>query len=423
MTKALRMVAWLAWILIVFAPLCLLAQSKPLPDAPQPQKTFPGPQTAPPPSSNPSSSSEPAPPVTEHVEHSGEPAAPPPGSDNSTIPPNIPQQNPTSPDTERLYKISVNTNFVEIPVTVKDHSGRMVEGLLPKDFSVYEDGIKQTLSYFTSDPLPISAAVLIDVSMSDLALRKVQDGLTSLQGAFSAYDEIAVYTYGNSVARESSFGTAGAHLADALNRVIEDKHGEQAGAPMAGGPFGAGPTVNGHPMDPSVPQIPIVPRVRHVLNDAILEAAVDLSKAPPARRRVIMVIGDGKEDGSQASYSDVLKVLLANRVGVYAVAVGSGAIPIYRKLETINIPGTGVGNILPKYASATGGEVFAEFNRQAIEQAYSQVTVVARNQYTLGYYNKATLAENCRDLEVRVDRPELVVRSKARYCPLPPRRQ
>ena len=61
----------------------------------------------------------------------------------------------------------------------------MVEGLLPKDFTVYENGVRQKLTYFTSDPLGISAAVLIDVSMSDTALRKVQDGLQALQGAFT----------------------------------------------------------------------------------------------------------------------------------------------------------------------------------------------------------------------------------------------
>jgi VWFA-related protein len=332
-------------------------------------------------------------------------------------------QNPATPDTERLYKLTVTTNFVEIPVTVKDRSGRMVEGLLPKDFSVYEDGVRQKLTYFTSDPLPISAAVLIDVSMSDSALRRVQDGLQALQGAFSPYDEVAVYTYGNSVTRESGFSSAGDRLGAALNHVIETKHGERGGVPMGGGPFEAGPTVNGHPMDPSVPQVPIIPRDRRVLNDAVLEASLDLSKVQPARRRVNMIVGDGREDGSRASYADVLKIILTNRITVYAIGVGSAAVPIYRKLEQINVPGTGNANILPKYASATGGEVFSELTRQSIENAYSAVTLVARNQYTLGYYTKATLAENYRDVEVRVDQPGLRVTSRAGYYPLPPGRQ
>jgi VWFA-related protein len=296
----------------------------------------------------------------------------------------------------------------------------MVPGLLPKEFGVYENGVRQKLAYFTSDPLPLSAAVLIDVSMSDTELRKVQSGLEALQGAFSQYDEVAVYTYGNSVTRESSFSTAGDRLAAALNHIIETKHGERGGVPVSGGPFEGGPTVNGRPFDPSVPQVPIVPHDRRVLNDAVLEAALDLSKVEPARRRVIMIIGDGREDGSRASYADVLKVLLTNKIIVYPIGVGSAAIPVYRKLEQINVPGTGNANILPKYANATGGEVFSEFGRQAIENAYSDLTFVARNQYTLGYYTQATLADNYRDIEVRVARPGLNVTAKHGYYPLPP---
>jgi VWFA-related protein len=331
--------------------------------------------------------------------------------------------NPVTPDTQRLYTLGVNVNFIELPVTVKNDSGKMVEGLLPRDFSVYENGTRQKLAFFTSDPLAISAAVLIDVSMTDSALRKVQSGLQALQGAFSPYDEVAVYTYGNSVTRESDFNAVGDRVSAALNRIVETKHGQYSGVPVSGGPFEAGPTVNGHPLDPSVPQIPIVPRDRRVLNDAVLEAALDLSKIQPGRRRVIMIIGDGREDGSRASYADVLKVLLTNKISVYAIGVGSAAIPVYRKLEQINLPGTGNSNILPKYANATGGEVFSEFTRQAIETAYAQVTLVARNQYTLGYYTQATLADNYRDIEVRVDRPGLTVTAKHGYYPLPPGRK
>jgi VWFA-related protein len=181
--------------------------------------------------------------------------------------------------------------------------------------------------------------------------------------------------------------------------------------------------VNGRPFDPSVPHVPIIPKDRRVLNDAVLEAALDLSQVPPARRRVIMIIGDGREDGSQSSYADVLKVLLTNKVTVYAIGVGSAGIPVVRKLEQLNVPGTGNSNILPKYANATGGEVFSEFTRQSIEQAYAAVTVTARNQYTLGYYTQATLAENYRDIEVRVDRPDLNVTAKHGYYPLPPPRK
>lgn len=425
-TRWLRKWLWTVLLALVSAT-CMWAQSKQqsLPDAPQPQKTVPAPDASSPGESS-SRDSAPAPATAAQPEEAAAPAPanpPAPTTDKPATGLSETVRNPATPDTERLYTLAVTTNFVEIPVTVKNEHGGLVEGLLPKDFTVYENGARQKLTYFTSDPLPISAAVLIDVSMSDLALRQVQSGLQALQGAFSPYDEVAVYTYGNSVTRESSFSGAGDRLAAALNHIIETKHGNEGGVPMGGGPFEGGPTVNGHPMDPSVPHVPIIPKERRVLNDAVLEAALDLSKVQPARRRVIMIVGDGREDGSRASYADVLKILLTNRITVYAIGVGSAGMPLYRKLEQINVPGTGNSNILPKYASATGGEVFSEFTRQAIENAYAAVTLVARNQYTLGYYTQATLAENYRDIEVRVDRPGLKVTARAGYYPLPPRRQ
>lgn len=419
-----RFTALITTIVLLCTWLPAQSQKQNLPDAPQPQQTLP-----PVPATESSSHDTPPPaPTAQPTENkTAEPASTPaPATPETSKPPvSTPQEvrNPETPDTQRLYTLGVNVNFIEIPVTVKDDSGRMVEGLLPRDFTVYEDGVRQKLSFFTSDPLAISAAVLIDVSMPATELRKVQAGLQALQAAFSPYDEVAVYTYGNSVTRESGFNAAGGRLGDALNRVAQDKHGTYSGVPVSGGPFGAGPTVNGHPMDPSVPQTPIIPRERHVLNDAVLEAALDLSKVPPGRRRIIMVIGEGREVGSDASYADVLKVLLTNKVSVYGIGVGTAGVPLVRKLEQINLPGTGNSNILPKYASATGGEVFSEITRQAIEQAYASVTVVARNQYTLGYYTQATLADNYRDIEVRIDRPGLRVTAKAGYYPLPPGRK
>jgi VWFA-related protein len=419
---------WTVFLVLLIS--CGLVGQSPqsLPDAPQPQKLPPPPE--PPPSESSSRDSAPLPATPPTTNSSGQPdsAGTPadtssPTADHPASTVTEPVHNPSTPDTQRLYTISVTRTFIEIPVTVKDHAGHMVQGLVPTDFTVYEDGVRQKLAYFTSDPLPISAAVLIDVSMPDTALRRVQEGLGALQGAFSQYDQVAIYTYGNSVTRESGFDTVGNRMSAAINKIVETKHGTPAEVPVSGGPFEGGPTVNGRPFDPSTMQVPIVPHDRRVLNDAVLEAAMDLSKAPPARRRVIMIIGDGREDGSRSSYADVLKVLLSYKVGVYAIGVGAAAIPVNRKLAQINLPGTGVGNILPKYANATGGEVFSEFTRESIESAYSAVTVVARNQYTLGYYTQATLAENYRDIEVRVDHPGLTVTAKHGYYPLPPQRQ
>jgi len=92
------------------------------------------------------------------------------------------------PGGEELYKIVANVNQVLVPVMVKDDSGRLVNGLLSRDFSVFEDGKKVTLNFFTTDPFALSAAVILDTGMPDVALQKVNQTFSALQGAFSQFD-------------------------------------------------------------------------------------------------------------------------------------------------------------------------------------------------------------------------------------------
>lgn len=180
--------------------------------------------------------------------------------------------------------------------------------------------------------------------------------------------------------------------------------------------------INGVPIDPNVPVVQTPPQESHVINDAILAAALDLNKRDKARRRVIFVISDGREMHSTASYSDVLKVLLTNNIAVYGLEVGGMRVPGYGKLQKIHLPRMGYSNILPKYASATAGEHFPDISRDAIEDAYARVIGDARNQYTLGYVTPTTAGGGYREIEVTVARPSVMVYAKDGYYPAPPGR-
>jgi VWFA-related protein len=322
---------------------------------------------------------------------------------------------------EDLYTISVSANVVQIPVMVKDADGRRVDGLLPKDFIVLENGKKQTLSYFTSDPFELSVAVVLDTGIADVALQKVNQTYGSLVGAFSPYDEVSLYTYSSTVSQVTDFSGRPEKLTAALNEM-KLVRGHNNGPPVLGGPLGPdGPTVNGAPVGgPIIQPVNTPPRESHVLNDAILRAALDLSKRERTRRKVIFVISDGRELGSKASYRDVLHVLETQGIQVKAVVVDSGALPLYRQIDKLHMPRQGYSNILPRYCSATGGgQVFSELSRNAMEEAYAQITSEARNQYTLAYIPKATAGQAYRSIEVQVDKKGLNIYTKAGYYPIP----
>jgi VWFA-related protein len=364
----------------------------------------------------------------------------PPNTESNTNPPPHPLDVKTVPEggatpdpagggaQDELFKITRNVNQVIVPVRVTDDSGRLVSGLLPKDFSLYEDGNKRTMNFFTSDPLAISAAVVFDLGMSDINVQKVNQTFPALEGAFSQFDEVAIYTYSGTVGKAADFGAVGKRL-DAVLNQLKAESGENNGVPVLGGPLGPqGPMINNIPVDRSIPPAMSPPKQAHVLNDAILAAALDLGQRERSRRKIIFVISDGREYRSTASYGDVLKVLLSNGIIVYGIGVGGSAIPGYKQLEKLHVPGQAYGNILPRYASATGGEILSEYSKDAIEGAYQRAIGDARNQYTLGYATAATPSSTYREIEVRVGRPGckssdlrpcVLVYAKAGYYPLP----
>jgi VWFA-related protein len=324
-----------------------------------------------------------------------------------------------------LPRVVVSTNFVQVPVTVTDSSGHLVSGLGPRDFSVYEDGIRQQLKFFTSDPFPITAAVVIDTDLPAATMRKVNETLPALIGAFSDFDEVALYRYGHTVQQLSGFTGATSISTTTIAKI--KRPGREGGPPIIGGPMGvgSGPSINGHaavPGQTNNPQAPPPIQEAFVLNDAILRAAQDLTHRDKARRRIIFVITDGREAGSNASYDAVKKVLLSNNIAVYGMGVDTAAIPIFDRVNRVRLPGFGYGNILPRYVSDTAGEMYAAFDRGTIEQAYGKLTDMARNQYTLGYTTRVTASSSYRSIEVRVHRPRLTVTAKQGYYPLPPQR-
>ncbi|MGA2922127.1 MAG: VWA domain-containing protein [Candidatus Sulfotelmatobacter sp.] len=353
-----------------------------------------------------------------------------PGDETSAPPPAMPPVKTVPPGSvkapraqEQLYTYVVHTNFVQVPVTVKDRDGRRVDGLLPTDFSVKENGTLQKLTFFSSDPFALSVAIVLDLGMSDATVQKVNQTFPALVGAFAPYDNVALYTFSSTVSQISGF-TAPTQRLTAIFSQIKTVRGSNNGPAVLSGPLAPnGPIINGIPVGSPTQPVYTPPKQARVLNDAILRAALDLSKQDRTRRKIIFVISDGREFGSQASYRDVLKVLLSNEIQVKAVAVGSAALPVYDKVERLHLPREGYDDILPKYVSATGGlPVYRELTQSAIEDTYAQAMGEARNQYTLGYTPtppKTPTARAYHDIEILVSRPGLKIYAKAGYYPAP----
>jgi VWFA-related protein len=355
--------------------------------------------------------------------------APPSAGGQSTGQDQVQQAPPVVPPTGEMQKdlatFRTNVNYVVVPVTVLDKKHQQVAGLTWRDFEIYENNVRQRIAFFSADAVPLSVALVIDQSLQKDTMKKVNDSLSALQGGFTPYDEVSVFTYADGVNNPTEFTAA---LSARLPAVLEKskKPGEDLGPPITSGPMASGPTINGREVDPNLsPQrgnagFLVYPKEIHTLNDAILAAGKSLSNRPLGNRRIIYVISDGKESRSKANFREVVRYLQANQVAVYGTLVGDSATWGVGYLDKFKIPLLPLSpdNILPRYTNETGGHLYSEFSTNGIERSFQELSVLARTQYTLGYYSKVPVTDSrYRTLEVRAKRADLDVIAKKGYYP------
>ena len=317
----------------------------------------------------------------------------------------------------------VTVNFVQTPFTVKDSKGRLVPGIDWREVRIYENGVRQRMAIFTSDPFPLSVALVIDQSVPFDTMTKVNNALSALQGAFTPYDQIAIFTYNNGPQMQTDFTAA---QSARVTAVLERSKGKGRD-PVMGltGPLSQTTTINNSQFDPNTSPVRNnpgmvlnAPKEVHTLNDAILEAAIALTKTGRGRRRIIYVISDGKEYGSKAKFKEVVQYLQGHDIQVYGTIVGDSSVPILGFLDRYHLPFQMRDDILPRYAAATGGQMASEFRTKGIEESFSEVTKEVRTQYTVGYYTHEPFIDGkYRKTEVRVLRPNLNVISRDGYYP------
>src|SRR5262245_57422923 len=209
------------------------------------------------------------------------------------------------------FQIRTRVDLVVVPVTVKAKGDKLISGLKKEDFVVFEDGQPQTVTNFTDDPVPLSAAVIVDTGLAAESLQKVQQTFPALAGAFSQFDEVAVYRFDKDVVKVLDFSNDLEVVETATQKLREIKPDSPV---FSTGPFSIpGPVINGAPVVPpgQVGVIVTQPRAKiKVLNDALFSAASDLAKRERDRRKMVLVISDGISNGSTHTFDETVRSLL-----------------------------------------------------------------------------------------------------------------
>jgi VWFA-related protein len=335
------------------------------------------PPSGPPPASNPAPS----------------PSAPSPAGDQEPAAAPAPQN-----------KISTTTTTVVVPVTVKDKRGNMVPGLRRDDFRVFEDKIEQKITELSADPRPLSLVVLVDNDLKQKDADQVDASLPAVIAGLSLSDEADVCRFDQFFYPGKGFTKDQDNL---LTRLKRTKLDSQPSVASPGGPFN-GPSINNAPapgagnQDPSL--IAIKGQTTKALDDAVYDAAQLLKDKPNTRRKIILLISDGKNGAkfNNHKYDEVRNELLRYNIIVYSVATGSSYFD--RKFTR-----------LVEYSGETGGDVSYGAKAESFENFYAQIADQARNQYTLYYSPKGNPGVGFHSIEVRVEHEGLNVIARKGY--------
>lgn len=265
--------------------------------------------------------------------------------------------------------ISVDSDLVVLNALIKDNSGRVVSGLKKEDFSVFENGIEQPISLFSAEETPFAAVILIDtsgsmeqsVSLARAAAIKFLDGLRP-------DDHVAIYRFDSKVSLVQDFSNS---------RDVSEKIFDLRSYGMTS------------------------------LNDAVFKAAM-LLNARPEKRRAIVVLSDGADNQSSRSSSRALREALNANAVIYTVDMA----------PTHSTQGQRQQNrgALRNFSDKTGGMFVSTPGGVAMRDAFENIVKELGVQYTLAYTPLNEKKDGkWRDIELRVRRPGLTIRTRKGY--------
>ncbi len=265
------------------------------------------------------------------------------------------------------FQLRTRVDLVVVPFQVRGADGELITGLDRDDFVVLEDGREQTIDQFSIDPVPLSAALVIDTGMEAKSLATVQEAVPSLAAAFGAFDKVALFRYDDRVTRMLDFTDDSDELYAALSLLRDLNPTSQTAGGFPGPP---GLTVNGRQLVPRAGTSR--QRDARVLHDAMYLAMGELRDEPENMRKVVLLITDGNDRASIHRLQDNVMRLINSEVEVYVLRL---AADVFERMRPTD---------LDDYSNYSGGD-FRDVGNSSLASVFFDVTEQARNQYVLAY--------------------------------------
>lgn len=266
---------------------------------------------------------------------------------------------------------------VSLNVTVTDAQGRYLTDIAQDEFSVFEDGAKQELSYFNRSNLPIALSLLIDSSASmEQRMANAQEAAIGFARTLRPQDMAQVVDFDSRVEIKLGFTSKIEELEAAINST-------SAGGSTA---------------------------LHNAVYIALKELAKVKAKNPDeVRRQAIVVLSDGEDTSSLVSFEEVLELAKRSETAIYTIGLQpreASALKGFREAEFV----------LRQLAQETGGRAFFAKQIEELKGVYGQIADELSSQYSMGYASKNPKRDGAfRRIIVQTTRPNATARTKRGY--------
>jgi VWFA-related protein len=260
---------------------------------------------------------------------------------------------------------ALDIQYVELYTSALDRQGRPVAGLTQKDFAVTEDGVRQDISRFEQvSNLPIHAAVALDVSasMADNLDQSREAALRFLEQTIQPKDRASIITFNDRP-----------NLAVKFTKDVNTLAGGLAGLKAERGT---------------------------ALYDTIIFSLFYFNGVKG--QRALLLLSDGKDEGSRFSFEDAQDY--ARRAGVTIYAIGLGDDVDRKKLE--------------KISEETGGRAFFVQRATELDSIYKNIEEELRSKYLIAYQSTNTSGnDEFRTVDLKMNKPGVEAKTLRGYYP------
>jgi VWFA-related protein len=332
--------------------------------------------------------------------------------------------------------IKLQVALVTTPVTVRDSRGAMVHSLQEQDFRVTDNGVAQKISHFDLGGDPISLVILIETSsrIDPLVPEMRKTGILFTQTVMGPTGEAAVVGFNDSVDKLQDFTSNADQIENTVAHLKLGTSGSKLYDAMAVGV-------------------------------EMLSSRPQATAEKPGRRRVMLILSEAIDDGSEKKLGEVLRQAQLANVTIYSVGLSTTRAELQAKPKAPERPNLPVGSVPPppgvpdtptyednyRYgnvdlmaaavwvvqhihgqvkdhalevaATATGGAHLSTFKDRSIEKAIDEIGGELHSQYTVSYTPSDANALGYHEIKVSVNRNDaknLKVRARPGYYIAPP---